>query len=843
MAVTVGIRHQEHKMPKPTSTATDLPRLTASPPNEQFWGLTPADSVVPSEVPSPVSVASERFVDRIERIDFNKRDGDGLSAVSRAALELLERLHPCADRAELIEIAFILEASAGDLDGFMRAVANPQVLPTDHGDLVVLDYLVLTPMLARDPDNPRTILRLGSGSPGHYTYTSPVLAESDDGTVRTLEFRDPQHYLSLHEAQRGALGFEGAVRNARDRLDLERGLRLGILKPATVAPVRVKDRSTGEVGLQLGLVDANRRLTLIERAFQAIRPQISIGEFSRRHFYDGSGYRFRSFTAQDAHDARESLADAFADIDAPGLSGDPDVDARTIGQWAREIDDNHPGRAALIRLRVMRSRVVVGVDEASNKAGTDPIMVAIGAYRDQLHLPELADVGWTPRATEAMVGHEILRRSRAMSCVAALEQSDDPWQDEVLFQPENVSWHLPGMRSTHDLAVAAEALGVSAGDVVQSVAGVAALVDGLAPAIPVSGTKERTRNVLDLVLATTATIVCRDQAVTRVVSEILAQHRMPNSPKARGQIAAALLLPLLGLPADGSDTATAYAALSRTMSHGAIYKIDLSIDPLNQDMRWTDLIGWNWFDVVDRARAEAASGGANGTTSEGSVGPAQTLLAFASAISLEVSPAVVTNDDRGRNANQVTLSGLGGQRGDSKAEPLALLLPLTTTAEGIDQLFETVVAAIASSEARLARSIRWDPALADGRIYGPLLTEYDLRDRTWGHGQGEAGGTGDGTGTNVPIGASTFVARIFARIAEDIDAHAVEVAGIKDQENRDTVDPELDPDADDFGGSPTKAYLEDGVDVVIAERILGALDVLRDAAQYGKLVRVARSNG
>jgi hypothetical protein len=829
-------------MPNLTSTAIDLPRLTASPPSAQFWGLTPASSVVPSEVPDPVSVASERFVNRIERLDFSKRDSNGLSAASRAALEQLERLHPDADRDELIEIALILEASAGNIDQFRRAVANPQVLPTDHGDLVVLDYLALTPMLARDPDNPRTILRLGSGSPGHYTYTSPVLAESDDGTVRTLEFRDVQHYLALHDAQRGALGFEGAVRNARDRLDLERGLRLGILKPATVAPVRVRDRSTGDVGLQLGLVDANRRLTLIERGFQAVRPQVAIGEFSRRHFYDGSAYSFRRFTSQDAHDARESLADAFADIDAPGPTGDPDADARTLGQWAREIDDNHPERAALIRLRVMRSRVVLGVDEASNKADTNPIMVAIGAYRDQLHLPELADVGWTPRATEAMVGHEMLRRSRDRTCVPALEQSGDAWQDEVLFQPETASWHLPGIRSTHELAVAAEALGVGVGDVVQSAAGVAALVAGLAPALPGDGPEDRPRSVLDLVLATTATLVCRDQPMTPVLSEILAQHRMHNSPKARGQIAAALLLPLLGLPADGSDTATAYAALSRTMSHGAIYKIDVSIDPLGQDMRWIDLIGWDWFDVVERARAELASRSGGRVTGEGSFGPAQTLLAFASAISLEVSPAVVTNDERGRNANQVTLSGLGGQRGEYKGEPLALLLPLTTTAEGIDQLFETIVAAIASSEARVARSVRWDSELDDDRIYGPFLTEYDLRGPTWGHGRSD--GTGDGGhGTYVRVGASTFVARIFARVASDIAGHADEVSGIKDQANRDTVDPELDPDADDFGGSPTRAYLEDGIDVDVAERILDGLDVLRDAAQYGKLVRVQRSNG
>src|SRR5688500_13120495 len=136
----------------PPASPDDLPRLTASPPGAPFWGLCGPDVLTPAEVPPPVSVASDRFIRRVERLA--KRDRSGLTQVSRHVLRLLEQLHPDAAHEDLMEVALLLEASAGDTAQFLRSVGNPEVLPTDHGDLIVLDYLALSPMVSRGFDNP-----------------------------------------------------------------------------------------------------------------------------------------------------------------------------------------------------------------------------------------------------------------------------------------------------------------------------------------------------------------------------------------------------------------------------------------------------------------------------------------------------------------------------------------------------------------------------------------------------------------------------------------------------------------------------------------------------------------
>jgi hypothetical protein len=376
--------------------------------------------------------------------------------------------------------------------------------------------------------------------------------------------------------------------------------------------------------------------------------------------------------------------------------------------------------------------------------------------------------------------------------------------------------------------------------VLQSAEEIAALTDELTPAVRGSAPAARVLNALDLILATIATVVCRDQPMSPVIGEMLAHHRMANSPKARGQLAAAVLGPLLHLPAEGSDTARAYAALSRTAQHGVVYKLDESRDPLNAGLRWVDLIGGDWFDIVDRARAERAAGAVT-ASGDRIFGPAQVLLALAAAISMEVSPAVVFSD-QGPSPYQLTLSGLGGQRGVYKGDPLAVLLALTVSEAGITQLWELVVAAIADERARPARSIRWDPEAQTSRMYGPFLTEVDVRDAPWGHGtprgrgQGGAGGDG-GQPTTTRPGAAAFVASIFATIAGDLEAHAAQLVPIVDRDNRSAVDPELDPDVDDFGGRPAEAYFRDGVDQDVADRIVHTADAIRNAAVQGKVVR------
>lgn len=831
-----------------SSSIDDLPGLTATPPGAPFWGLCGPDVQTPAEVPPPVSVASERFIRRIEHL---QRDSSGLTVVARKVLTLLEGLHPDADHDDLVEIALLLEASAGNTDQFLRSVANPEVLPTDHGDLVVLDYHALTPMLSRDLANPRPFLKVGARTNGdQYSYTSPIYSEYDADGLRTLEVASTTHFEELHRAHRGALGFVGQVRDPRDRLDLERGARLGILKPGTAAPVRIVDRETGRVALQLVLIDANRRLTLVERLFDAVMPTLRFGAFSRRHLFDGDTTVFRRFTPADANEARELLAAAFADLDAPGDTGNPDDDALRIRQWANRIDDNDPLHAAILRTRVMRCRVAVGLDSASALAPDNPMTVAVGAYRDQLHLPELSDVGWDKRATEAMLAHDLLRKSREVGSVVPtqIEGPDGAlWQDSVLFEPNSIGWHVPGISSTHKPSVAALALDIDEVEVTECTAGIAALTDDLVPAVPAKHDGPRPTNSLDLILATIATIVCRDQPMTPVVSETLAHHRMPNSPKARGQLVAAVLGPLLRLPAEGSDTARAYAALSRTAQHGHVFKLRESQDPLGENLRWVDLLGRDWFDVVDRARQERATAATSG--GERILGPGQLLLALAAAICMEVSPEVIISTQGGPSPFQLTLSGLGGQRGSYKGDPLAVLLGLSVSEAGITQLWELIVAAIAEPTARPARSIRWDPDAADGRIYGPFLTEVDVRDAPWGHGPagpasgGSGGSGGTSTGPAPRQGAAAFVAAMFAGIANDLDAHRLMLEPIVDRENRGAVDPELDPDGDDFGGSPTEAYFRDGVDQDTAERIVRAADVLRNAAVTGKVVRETNGGG
>ncbi len=817
----------------------ESPRLTSSPPDAAFWALTRPGIARPDELPAPVSVASDRFPHRIERLDPAKRGADGLTDVSRLALELLERLNPEAERDDLVEFALLLEVSAADLDRFRAAVKSPGLLPTDHGDLVVLEYPALAMTLARDPDNPRSVLRLGVASnSGGYSYTPPVLAERDTSGFRTLEFKDAAHYRELHEAQRQALGFGGSVRNRRDRLDLERIGLVGVQKPATVAPTKLLDRSTGRAGTQLVLVDANRRYTAQQRLFEAALPLLGFGELSRRHLFDGESIVFRRFNADDAQLFREELAEAFSGIDAPGPSGDDVHDRSALRRWARAIDDNRPDHAVLLRTRVIPARVVVGVDAASARAATDPVTTAIGAYRDQLHLPDLTDVEWSGKATQTMVGQDLLRRSKNVGFGWASRLSEG-WQDALLFAPTEVSWSVPGLRSTHDPKAAATVVD----DVVQSGEGIAALAGNLPPAVAGPGAAgDRPLNVLDLVLATTATLVCRAQPFTPVIADVLARHRMPNSPKERGETAASILLPLLGMPADGTDSARLFSALSRTLDHGAIYKLDEAWDPLGEDLRWVDLIGRDWFEIVDRARKEAAASRSVSAAGERRFGPAQTILSLAAAVALEASPVLRTSD-QSDNPYQLTLSGLGGRHGAQKAEPYAVLLPLAITDDGITQLWEAVVAAIAGP-ARLPRSVRWDENATNGRRYTPYLTEYDLRNGTWGgrstdDGAGGARKERDGE----RLSASAFVAKVFQRAVEAVEESAAEVAPVVDHDRRGVADPALDAAMDGFMGSPAAAYFAEGVDREVADRIVAAAGLLQLAAIQGKSLRLTAAGG
>ena len=126
---------------------------------------------------------------------------------------------------------------------------------------------------------------------------------------------------------------------------------------------------------------------------------------------------------------------------------------------------------------------------------------------------------------------------------------------------------------------------------------------------------------------------------------------------------------------------------------------------------------------------------------------------------------------------------------EPSSEPFTVLLPLVREEAGRRQLFEIIVALCNDDQPYVPRSVKFGAGVADEHHYGPLLTEYDLRGRTWNPDDD------DDTGTE-RIGAAEHNERLFAEAARIFDRYARQCGEVADPDRRSVIDGEL-------AGTPT----------------------------------------
>lgn len=808
-------------------------RLTATAPgNARLWAMVPEGTVrrLPSELPERAAVTSGRFRRRIDTI--HSANEDGLSKPGEEVFELIERYAPAdANREDILEQALLIESAHAELSDLTSALRRgPERLPTSKGDLIVLRSRVLSTSVTPDVANVRAeATNPAWNGEGGADPVPPVLDERDsESGERELTFIDGTHFSELNNKQRTALGFTGNnIRDERNRYDIEHLARQGVQKEILIAPTRLVDEATKARGLVLSTINGARRTTMCQYILETRLPGVPIRRLALDHLLDAQGVPvFRRLSVEDVDAVRDKVAGAIAQFAGPGLSGGLEADQQRLHDWASRLDR---ASEAAIRVLTEPAMIVIGVDRDSVMPDVEyPLTECVDAFTATLHVPEQSDLDWGPKPIQLTVARSILRRVPP-DALPGLEN----WARGLVFNPRSFSWRSGGIRSTVTRKVAEAVDGVdtaalAAADPAQPVP--LSVLPDMAPAVA-SGTP-LTTGKLEVMLAATAVMVCRGHSFAQVVAEELAAKGMPNSPKQRGQLMAAAVLGLVNLPLTGTIPDRVHAAVSRTPNHSIVYKLEEAWDPLDEGLTWVDLIGHDWLEIAERADREADAIARRAGAGTNSAGPAQTILALAAAYALSVSPATIATD------HQLTQSGLGKRRGDLAAEPLTVVLPLANDPMGRRQLLEIIVALVNDDRPYVPRSVKFGHGEPDAHHFGPLLTEYDLRGRTWNPDQGD-----DNRDDARPrIGAAESNERLFHESERLLTRMSHEFAQVANPASRREADPDLD-DADGYGGSVAEAFYNDGIDLDVVRRMQRALERIVDVVATGKAIRTIAISG
>jgi hypothetical protein len=825
----------------------DAPRLTSTPyERAPLWAACRSPRPMPIELPRRAPVTAERFNKRID--DIKSAGEHGLSDPGEELLELMVAYAPpgTADSEEamdqLVESALLIETAHPELSTLADALRRGlEIRPTAVGDLVGITTRVLSPTIVTDLVNVRGEARHGANArrtPLH--LVPPVAGEYDTGAgERCIELRGPNHFMELWTKQREALGFTGSkILDLRNRADLENVAAQGVQKPLTIAVTRLSfGQPNGRPAAILAPADGSRRTNEAHWGFERMLPDLGASTLGFRHLTDGFGQvaGLAPFTEETAMMTRDVVRAAIAAFAGPGLSGNKAKDTEKLAEWAAGLSGEEE---VLVRLLTVPAFIIIGVDYGSVGSEVEnPMTECIRAYTTSLHVKQQAELEWDDKAILLDVGRSILRQLNGR--FAHLGE----WAHGLLFDPDSYDFRSGelALTSTPEIATQADPGWTERASKAQLQAIEAGapvpltLIEGLVPAVDTGGEAVMTK--LEVMAASTAAIVARgDHEVNRVCSEALVSRGLPNSPKQRAQVWAGTVLGLVGLPLEGSLTARAFAALSRTPTHSVVWQLSSSEDPLGEIDNWTDLIGLKFEDLVERSDREADAIVKGRRNPAEDFGPAQILLALYGAYAQIVNPALL-NDE----THQLTISGLGQRHGPIASEPMVIALNLAKDHDGRRQLFEMIVALVNNEEPCLPRSVRYDPERHANRLndgdenrYGVVLTEFDLRGSTfWPDRVGE-----DGSLRDVPLGALSSNERFFKDMATRLGEFAKRCKEIADPRRASVIDPDLNVEADEYRGSVTSAFLDSGVDIVVANAAVKAVHDIDDVVRDGRLIRI-----
>lgn len=564
------------------------------------------------------------------------------------------------------------------------AKARVQTVRTAVGSAISVPMLVNPAAVLSDPTNGRILQHIRGLRGGN---TVEVVGETDLG-VPVLQVSSAQALIAMVEDARHHLGFlgPGDIANQKDLSDLiSIGLQ-GIHSEITLVPVLFRDDSGAE-GYFFVAIDGNRRLEMA-RSVTRLTTGLTDDEVvsSLDHLFTESSVMLRDADADDVRNARRKAL--YHDV--RGGQWEPEGHSRDLEKvehFERTTAAADIRVRSLARVRAVHATVMLTVDPRTivgDAVEAEAKLMAVGsAFVRSVHIDDAAQKEWEPEAQQYMAMSDAMTRT------------------------------LKWLRSGADLS-----LPISA-DEIKAILGRKA-----APWISEPGMSAPDGPVhpVNLALKGAAALACNGQdgeIPTRAAMLAMSMSTVgKNGPLKKAEIASRLAADVLFPAAEKKGVVDrARTSLERAMRSRLFY--DVKNHPSGLTDPWWSHIDDAVDDLVETARIELTDWQAGNTEDMGAgwFGPCGRALMFKALTVQTSSPAV-----RGLN-EQLTQTGLGGDRGNTSASPEVVMARLLESSGGIAQLGEIV-------ESGLGTTVRKPQNTIDPTV-GPLTEEF-LRGEAFG---------------------------------------------------------------------------------------------------------------
>jgi len=668
------------------------------------------ESFDPTEYPDEImpTLGSDRFPFTVPKTKVNDE------TLSKTAGLVRERVAEAAGVApEEIPEGLLRAVEAADAwpDENVRNAASGRVrsISTEVGELLVIDFWANPSVVTHDPNNGRTTADArDKGLP----YLEAIRDDVVTGAP-VLSVKDAAELIVGIEETASALGFVGAVVDAKDLHDINWIGLQGVHEPILVTPTLVED-AEGNHSWILKVDDGNRRLAMLRRCLrQCTNLVLSEIEAWSDHFRQADGaLALRDWTAADVAAVRRKATYKDATNYWRPVSGSKEA----VEGW---LDGSNVVKRTVLRTSVVPARLIVGYRNLKGSATQrSSSMEAVQRYIRRTHIKTAAQREWSGATQSMQVALDAMRRMQVRSAtVRGYTMALNQGELDAVYANRVVDW-----------------VGADADD----------------PAHP-----------LRLAGKAIASFICTDMTADGDVKLSLTAHSMSTHHtkirEHRAEVAASVAMPILGMkPNDrrGGDYTRARAVVDRASRHvmfGAVKRHpDGATNPwwrcLNQPIDELEKLANQEFDNgMDGAADEKGVGG---------YGPATRALLFLAILGLAANPAL-RSPLAGEAASpwQLTLNGLGGSRGNTLTTPDLVLSNVLAKRkkDGVHQLAEVVKASLAST----VPPNTLDPTAVAVDAKGvPIertrgtLTETFLRSEALGwtrSGEGSKGAKGGGT--------------------------------------------------------------------------------------------------
>lgn len=795
-----------------------MPSKSSTPPDAPFWFASNANVDRAERGAQPeLPLSPDRFPYMIESYSD---DQIGDTAYGEAVRKLVAQANDVPPSDVDDGLVRLLEALNADTNyNKARLSAGPEYRSTEAGTLLVITQRAHVPLTMDDPDN-------GRNSDDLALARVPTVLDEHDHDVLALPVQrvhDAEHLKQLIDINVESLGFEAAVNDTKDRLDLEKVGSQGVHKPLLIAPTMFVD-DVGNSSWGAVKRDGNRRGSAAARVIRQATgkdPRLAMA-----HMDNGDGLVLRDLTEADIRRTRQLLR--FGD------HGDGRLFPKKGSDKAIEVWLNGPVKAdraiaAFVRARTVEVEIVVGVHRPLRDGLRNPSIDLIDQEVRRRHIPEAADKPWDASAARTMIVKDQLKAIREV-----LEDHDEPDAaplsvsdvDRLLANSHDLHWNEPGLRH---LAVGDEpVVPVRFGPEGAENIGEHVDLEDQVPGIDTNLVRLSTKFMI--------TMVGRGHKASKPINQVLRDYSVAALPKQRAQ-AASHFASLVVNATLGTSANRITAALGRTFDHSMFWELD-DHEGTDDGHPWWWLLDTDVLELYAMAVQEHRNPDERETPRKpdcGRHGPATRALAALGALALIVNPASRDQD------GQLTMNGMGGVRGDTAVDASAIISAMLRHEEGLAQLAEAVVATMHESGSQPPRNVVFDPSVEPDASQEPggrpdpttipLLKETVLRGSTYGwgvQGSGEEGADHERT-------AAERYDDMLRQIGDAVRTAAVSAVAIGVQPDRESTDADDEDQVDFF-----EVFLMQGIEENIATGILEDLNTITTTVNRGALIWTMR---